>query len=134
MAQTKARPPTFVLFSSRADQMPEHYRRYLINSLRESFDLPGVPLRITIKSGRNPYAEEGGSAERSRTAYKPKRSSGLARSNAKHEGAAAAKPAAKPKKPRVAKGVSKGVGLKKAAKAKALRSGRSPSRPPRRRS
>jgi GTP-binding protein len=57
MAQTKARPPTFVLFSSRADQMPEHYRRYLINSLRESFDLPGVPLRITIKSGANPYAD-----------------------------------------------------------------------------
>lgn len=57
MAQTKARPPTFVLFSSRADQMPEQYRRYLINSLRESFDLPGVPLRITIKSGANPYAD-----------------------------------------------------------------------------
>lgn len=57
MAQTKARPPTFVLFSSRADQMPEQYRRYLINSLRESFDLPGVPLRITLKSGANPYAE-----------------------------------------------------------------------------
>ncbi|MBO9709953.1 MAG: ribosome biogenesis GTPase Der [Caulobacter sp.] len=57
MAQTKARPPTFVLFSSRADQMPDHYRRYLVNSLRESFDLPGVPLRITIKSGANPYAE-----------------------------------------------------------------------------
>ncbi len=57
MAQTKARPPTFVLFSSRADQMPDHYRRYLINSLRESFDLPGVPLRITIKSGANPYAD-----------------------------------------------------------------------------
>lgn len=57
MAQTKARPPTFVLFSSRADQMPEHYRRYLVNSLRESFDLPGVPLRITIKSGANPYAD-----------------------------------------------------------------------------
>jgi GTP-binding protein len=57
MAQIKARPPTFVLFSSRADQMPEQYRRYLINSLRESFDLPGVPLRITIKSGANPYAE-----------------------------------------------------------------------------
>jgi GTP-binding protein len=37
--------------------MPEQYRRYLINSLRESFDLPGVPLRITLKSGANPYAE-----------------------------------------------------------------------------
>jgi GTP-binding protein len=57
MAQIKARPPTFVLFASRADQLPDTYRRYLINSLRESFDLPGVPIRITIKSGANPYAE-----------------------------------------------------------------------------
>ncbi len=57
MAQTKSRPPTFVLFSSRADQMPEQYRRYLVNSLRESFDLPGVPIRVTLKSNRNPYAE-----------------------------------------------------------------------------
>ena len=58
MAQTKARPPTFVLFASRADQLPDQYRRYLINSLRESFDLPGVPIRITIKSGSNPYVAE----------------------------------------------------------------------------
>ena len=57
MAQTKARPPTFVLFASRADQLPESYRRYLINSLRDSFDLPGVPLRVTIKSTRNPFTE-----------------------------------------------------------------------------
>lgn len=59
MAQTKARPPTFVLFASRAPHLPDSYRRYLINSLRESFDLPGVPIRITIKSGANPYAEGG---------------------------------------------------------------------------
>lgn len=58
MAQTKARPPTFVLFASRADQMPEQYRRYLINSLRESFDLPGVPIRISVKSGKNPYTDD----------------------------------------------------------------------------
>jgi GTP-binding protein len=57
MAQTKARPPTFVLFASRADQLPEQYRRYLINSIRESFDLPGVPIRVTVKSNKNPYAE-----------------------------------------------------------------------------
>lgn len=57
MAQTKARPPTFVLFASRASQMPDSYRRYLINSLRESFDLPGVPIRITVKSGANPYTD-----------------------------------------------------------------------------
>jgi GTP-binding protein len=57
MAQTKARPPTFVLFSTRAEQLPESYRRYLINSLRESFDLPGVPLRVTLRSSRNPFVE-----------------------------------------------------------------------------
>jgi GTP-binding protein len=56
MAQTKARPPTFVLFASRAEQLPDSYRRYLINSLRESFDLPGVPIRVTVKSSRNPFA------------------------------------------------------------------------------
>jgi GTP-binding protein len=60
VAQTKARPPTFVLFATRADQLPESYRRYLINSLRESFDLPGVPIRITIKSGSNPFVDESG--------------------------------------------------------------------------
>ena len=56
MAQTKARPPTFVLFASRADKLPDSYRRYLVNSLRHSFDLPGTPIRITVKSGSNPYA------------------------------------------------------------------------------
>ena len=60
MAQTKARPPTFVLFASRADKLPESYRRYLVNSLRNSFELPGTPIRITVKSGANPYADETG--------------------------------------------------------------------------
>ena len=60
IAQTKARPPTFVLFSSRASAMPDTYKRYLINSIRESFDLPGTPIRLTVKSGSaNPYAEGG---------------------------------------------------------------------------
>ena len=72
MAQIKARPPTFVMFSSRAAEMPESYRRYLINSLRESFDIPGVPLRITIKSGANPYADGDGTPA-ARAGYKPSR-------------------------------------------------------------
>ena len=60
MAQTKARPPTFVLFASRADQLTDSYRRYLVNSLRTSFDLPGVPVRLTVKKGSsNPFAERG---------------------------------------------------------------------------
>jgi GTP-binding protein len=57
VAQTKARPPTFVLFASRADQLPESYRRYLINSLRESFDLPGTPIRLTLREKKNPYSK-----------------------------------------------------------------------------
>jgi GTP-binding protein len=57
IAQTKARPPTFVLFASRADKLPDAYRRYLVNSLRQSFDLPGTPIRMTVKSGANPYAD-----------------------------------------------------------------------------
>jgi GTP-binding protein len=61
MAQTKARPPTFVLFASRAEHLPDSYRRYLINSLRESFDLPGVPIRVSIRANKNPFAEAGGS-------------------------------------------------------------------------
>ena len=46
ITQPKARPPTFVLFCSRADALPETYRRYLINGLRENFDLPGTPIRL----------------------------------------------------------------------------------------
>jgi GTP-binding protein len=46
-----------VLFASRADQLPDSYRRYLVNSLRESFELPGVPVRLSVKSGKNPFAE-----------------------------------------------------------------------------
>jgi GTPase len=61
MAQTKSRPPTFVLFASRADQLPDAYRRYLINGIRQSFDLPGVPIRLTVKSSsKNPFVGEDG--------------------------------------------------------------------------
>ena len=59
VAQTKARPPTFVMFASRAAAMPDHYKRYLVNGIRESFDLWGTPIRLTVKAGANPYAEGG---------------------------------------------------------------------------
>lgn len=58
MAQIKARPPTFVLIASRGDQMPEQYKRYLVNGLREAFALPGVPIRLHVKQGANPYADK----------------------------------------------------------------------------
>jgi GTP-binding protein len=56
MTQPKSRPPTFVLFSSRAAALPDTYRRYLINGLREAFSLPGTPIRLTLRGKTNPYA------------------------------------------------------------------------------
>jgi GTP-binding protein len=56
ITQAKARPPTFVLFSSRASALAETYRRYLVNGLRENFALPGTPIRLMLRSKPNPYA------------------------------------------------------------------------------
>ncbi|HTO61605.1 MAG TPA: ribosome biogenesis GTPase Der [Bradyrhizobium sp.] len=58
ITQTKARPPSFVLFCSRADAVPDSYLRYLINSMREAFDLPGTPVRITLREKQNPFAHK----------------------------------------------------------------------------
>ena len=57
VTQIKARPPTFALFGTRAEQTPETYQRYLVNSLRETFELPGVPVRIYLRGTNNPYHE-----------------------------------------------------------------------------
>jgi len=56
ITQPKGRPPTFALFASRADKVPDAYKRYLVNSLRETFDLPGTPIRLTLREKANPYA------------------------------------------------------------------------------
>jgi GTP-binding protein len=58
VTQPKSRPPTFVLFASRVDKIPDDYQRYLVNSLRESFDLPGTPIRLTLREKANPYAKK----------------------------------------------------------------------------
>jgi GTP-binding protein len=58
ITQPKSRPPSFVLFCSRADALPESYIRYLTNGLRTAFDLPGVPIRLTLREKDNPYAEK----------------------------------------------------------------------------
>ncbi len=58
ITQNKARPPSFVLFCSRADAIPRSYLRYLTNSLREAFDLPGTPIRITLREKANPFAHK----------------------------------------------------------------------------
>jgi GTP-binding protein len=57
VTQPKSRPPSFVLFMSRADAVPDAYRRYLVNSLRESFELPGTPIRLTLREKKNPYSK-----------------------------------------------------------------------------
>ena len=56
VTQAKARPPTFALFVSRPGGLPDSYVRFLENDLRKRFALPGVPIRIVLRKGRNPYA------------------------------------------------------------------------------
>lgn len=56
MTQPKTRPPTFAVFSSRADQLPTAYSRYLVNGLREDFNLDGIPIRLNMRKRKNPYA------------------------------------------------------------------------------
>jgi GTP-binding protein len=57
MTQAKARPPTFIAFGTRAERIPEDYQRYLVNGLRETFGLPGTPIRLQLRGTKNPYAE-----------------------------------------------------------------------------
>ena len=58
MTQIKTRPPTFAIWASRPDELPGSYQRYLVNGLRQDFDLPGVPVRLYLRKGRNPYASK----------------------------------------------------------------------------
>jgi GTP-binding protein len=55
ITQPSTRPPTFVLFCSKPDDLPQSYIRYLTNSLRDAFDLPGAPIRLNLRKGDNPY-------------------------------------------------------------------------------
>jgi GTP-binding protein len=55
MTQAKARPPHFVLFGNQLEDLPTSYERFLINGVRRTFDLPGVPIRLSKKAGDNPY-------------------------------------------------------------------------------
>jgi GTPase len=58
MTQAKSRPPTFALFGTQIDALPESYLRYLQNALRDSFGLQGVPLRFSLRNSENPYANK----------------------------------------------------------------------------
>ena len=57
MTQPSTRPPTFVAFCSKPGDLPPSYVRYLVNSLRETFDLPGTPIRFNLRKNENPYAD-----------------------------------------------------------------------------
>jgi len=58
MTQANSRPPTFVAFCSKPGDLPKSYIRYLVNGLRETFDLPGTPIRFQLRKGENPYARK----------------------------------------------------------------------------
>lgn len=58
MTQVKSRPPTFIMFCSRPDALPTAYTRYLVNGMREHFDIIGSPIRLWIRAGENPYHEK----------------------------------------------------------------------------
>ncbi|URW76164.1 ribosome biogenesis GTPase Der [Sphingomonas donggukensis] len=55
VTQVKSRPPSFVLFGTRVDQIPESYRRYLVNSMRKEFGFGAVPVRLTMRAPKNPF-------------------------------------------------------------------------------
>ena len=55
ITQAKTRPPSFILFCTRADAVPDAYKRYLVNALRDTFDLPGTPIRLTLREKENPF-------------------------------------------------------------------------------
>ena len=85
MTQVKSRPPTFAIWASRPEELPDSYQRYLVNGLREDFGFEGVPLRLQFRKGKNPYAPE-----------KPGRKSS-SKSNPKSGGKRAARPRMKVK-------------------------------------
>lgn len=58
ITQNKTRPPTFVLFGTRLDELPESYRRYLVNGIRKELGFGAVPVRLTLRSAKNPYASK----------------------------------------------------------------------------
>jgi GTP-binding protein len=58
ITQVNTRPPSFALFASQPGELPESYRRYLVNALREDFKLPGTPIRLMLRKGDNPYVRD----------------------------------------------------------------------------
>jgi GTP-binding protein len=57
LTQVKTRPPSFVIFGTRVDQLPESYRRYLVNGIRRELGFQGVPVRLTLRAPKNPFGK-----------------------------------------------------------------------------
>lgn len=57
ITQINIRPPTFAMWVSRAPDLPDTYKRYILNALRDDFDLKGVPVRLLIRASKNPFTE-----------------------------------------------------------------------------
>jgi GTP-binding protein len=68
ITQVKNRPPSFVVFGTRVDQLPTSYERYLLNSMRRDLDLGPVPLRLTMRATKNPFSNKGETCVRTRDA------------------------------------------------------------------
>ena len=58
ITQIKTRPPTFALWVSRADDLPDMYKRFIINGLRKDFEIPGVPIRLLVRKSKNPFSDK----------------------------------------------------------------------------
>jgi GTP-binding protein len=58
MTQVKTRPPTFAVWVSKPDALPQTHQRFLVNGLRDDYDIPGVPVRLLIRKSKNPYTDE----------------------------------------------------------------------------
>ncbi|MCX7865303.1 MAG: ribosome biogenesis GTPase Der, partial [Novosphingobium sp.] len=58
ITQARVRPPTFILFGTRLELLPKSYQRYLVNGIRRALGFDGVPIRLHLRSARNPYARE----------------------------------------------------------------------------
>ena len=55
ITQARNRPPSFIVFGTRLVMLPESYNRYLVNTLRDDLDLQGLPIRLTMRSAKNPF-------------------------------------------------------------------------------
>ncbi|MFN7159701.1 MAG: ribosome biogenesis GTPase Der, partial [Erythrobacter cryptus] len=58
ITQAGTRPPRFVIFGNRLDLLPKSYERYLVNSIRANLGFDAVPVRVTLKTSKNPYARD----------------------------------------------------------------------------